>query len=271
MKLLRGIILIFSVLIFSTGCLKIETTLHVNKDGSGTISENVMMSRIFADMMKEFAQAFQDSASTEEFSLFKEEDIVKDADGYGKNVSYLSHDFISDENWEGYAAVYSFTDVSKIILRPDPDSKVDVGVDVDESQVEKDYFSFDFTRGETAELKINRPEIKPDTGLTGADEEEFTEENNDQDGEQFLKMMEGMSIKVSVKVDGEILNTNASYVSGSDITLLQMDFDEMMKDKESFKEFTNKKPKSIEEMKEFLEKFPGMKLETGNPVTIKFN
>lgn len=270
MKLFRGIISIFSVLVLVTGCLQVETTLHVRKDGSGTISEQVMMSKVFVNMMEEFAQSFQDSASSEEFTLFKEDDIVSDAKSYGENVSYVSHELISNESWEGYKAVYSFTDVSKIMLRPDPDSKVDVGVDVDESQMEKDFFSFSFAGGETAELIINRPEFEPDTGMTD-EAEEIAEENNDQAGEQFLKMMEGMSIKVAVEVEGAILNTNAGYVSGSEITLLQMDFEEMMKDKENFKEFSRKKPKSIEEMKEFVEKFPGMKLETGNPVTIKFN
>ena len=53
------------------GCLQVDTTINVNKDGSGTINEKVLLSKTFVDMMKEFAQAFQDSASTEEFSLFK--------------------------------------------------------------------------------------------------------------------------------------------------------------------------------------------------------
>jgi hypothetical protein len=89
-------------------------------------------------------------------------------------------------------------------------------------------------------------------------------------GDEFLKMMEGMSINIAVEVDGSIVNTDASYVENSKITLLQMEFDEMMKNKEDFKEFKDKEPKNIEEMKEFLEKFPGMKLEIEKPVTIKF-
>jgi Cu/Ag efflux pump CusA len=89
-------------------------------------------------------------------------------------------------------------------------------------------------------------------------------------GEEFLKMMEGMKINIAVQVDGKISSTNASYVDGSNITLFQMDFGEMMKDKESFKEFKNKEPKNIEEMKKFLEKFPGMKIEVEKPISVKF-
>jgi hypothetical protein len=83
-------------------------------------------------------------------------------------------------------------------------------------------------------------------------------------------MMEEMSIAVSVDVEGKIVNTNASYVDGSKITLFEMNFAEMMKNKEAFKEFKNKEPKNIDEMKAFLEKFPGMKIQIDRPVKIKF-
>ena len=55
---------------FIAGCLQVETTLKVKKDGSGTINEKVLFSKTFVNMIKEFAQAFQDSTSTEEFTIF---------------------------------------------------------------------------------------------------------------------------------------------------------------------------------------------------------
>ena len=115
------------MLIILSGCIQIETTLFVKKDGSGTINERVVMSKTFVNMLKEFAQSFQDSTSTEEFTLFKDDKIKDDAKNYGADVSYVSHNFISEENWEGYTAVYAFNDVSKIKLTPDPDDKVEVG------------------------------------------------------------------------------------------------------------------------------------------------
>jgi hypothetical protein len=84
-------------------------------------------------------------------------------------------------------------------------------------------------------------------------------------------MMEGMKIDIAVEVEGEIINTNATYVQGSRVTLFQMDFGEMMKNKEGFKEFKKNEPKNIEEMKKYLEKLPGIKIEVEKPVTIEFN
>jgi len=271
MKISRWITIAFATAVLFNGCIQIETTLFINKDGSGTINERVVMSKAFVNMLKEFALSFQDSTSKEEFTLFKDDEIIDDAKNYGADVNYVSHNFISDENWEGYTAIYSFNDVSKIKISPDPDDKVEVGMGDEETGQAKEFYYFSFIQGDIAELIIDRPEIEKDKGESEGIEQDETEEINDEIGDEFLEMMDGMSIKIKVGVDGNIVNTNASYVDGSEVTLFQMDFSEMMKDKDNFKEFTNKEPKNLDEMKEFLEKFPSMKIEIEKPIKIKFN
>jgi hypothetical protein len=222
-------------------------------------------------MIKEFTQSFQDSTAAEDFTLFKDEEIVDDAKNFGADVNYVSHELIDNEKWEGYTAIYSFNDVSKIKLTPDPDDKVEVGMGEEEAGQTKDYYYFSFSEGDISELIIDRPEFEMNENELENGDQDQTNGDNDQLGDEFLEMMEGMSIKVKVGVEGNIVKTNASYVDGSEITLLQMDFSEMMKNKDNFKEFTNKQPGNVEEMKEFLEKFPSMKLEIEKPVTINFN
>ena len=263
-------LVILSVLL--AGCLQVETTVNVNKDGSGTIKEKILFSKTFVNMIKEFAQSFEDSSSAdkEEFSIYKEDEIKADAKDYGENVKYVSHELISNKKWEGYQVIYSFDDISKVKITPDPDSKVAIGDEGSEIPPEEDYYFFRFVKGDISELIIDRPEIELTSEAGEENSTEETEQNDDETGEEFLKMMEGMSINVAIEVEGEILSTNANYLDGSKITLFEMNFGEMMKDKEAFKEFKNKEPKNIEEMKAFLEKFPGMKIETEKPVSIKF-
>lgn len=270
MKIYKWVTIAFAAAVLFNGCIQIETTLFVKKDGSGTIHERVVMSKTFVNMLKDFAQSFQDSTSTDEFALFKEDEIINDAKNYGADVSYISHNFISEDNWEGYTAVYAFNDVSKIKLTPDPDDKIEVGMGEQETAQAKDYYYFSFIKGDIPELIIDRPEIQMDNEGEESEQDE-TQETNDQLGDEFIKMMEGMSMKVKVGIEGDIVSTNATYVDGSEVTLFQMDLSEMMKDKDNFKEFTNKQPKNVEEMKEFLKKFPSMKLEIEKPVKIKFN
>ena len=265
------ILLIFPLLLLLfTGCLQVETTLKVNKDGSGIINEKVLFSKTFVNMMKDFAQAFQDSASTEEFSMFQEEEIIADATDYGENVVYVSHEKIVNENWEGYQAIYSFDDVTKIKISPDPDSKVDMGDGAAENEQEEDYYFFKFIKGDTPQLIIDRPTIDLSEETDEYNDSEDSEQNDEEGEDEFLKLMEGMKIDIAIEVEGEIINTNATYVQGSKVTLFQMDFSEMMKNKEGFEEFKKNEPKNIDEMKKYLEKLPGIKLEVEKPITITF-
>jgi hypothetical protein len=270
MKIVYRIFFLVILPLLFSACLQVDTTINVNKDGSGTINEKVLISKTFVSMVKEFARAFQDSASTDEFVFFKEEEIIADAKDYGEDVKYVSHRSISDDQWEGFQAVYSFTDITKVKVQPDPDSKVGMGDDETPTTANKDFYFFKFKKGNIAELIIDRPGLEFTPDAAEDSESETSEQNDEEMGEEFVKMMEGMKINIAVQVDGKITSTNASYVEGSKITLMQMDFGEMMKNKESFKEFKNKEPKNIEEMKEFLEKFPGMKIEVEKPISVKF-
>jgi hypothetical protein len=252
------------------GCLQVETTLKVNKDGSGNIDEKVLFSKTFVNMLKDFTQAFQDSASTEEFSMFSEEEIIADAKDYGENVVYVSYKKIDNENWEGYQAIFSFDDVTKIKISPDPDSKIDMGDEASENVQEEEYYFFKFVKGNTPQLIIDRPTIELNDETDENNDSDESEQIEDEAGEEFVKMMEGMKIDIAIEVEGEIINTNATYVQGSRVTLFQMDFSEMMKNKEGFEEFKKNEPKNIDEMKKYLEKLPGIKLEVEKPVTINF-
>lgn len=271
MTIIKTMILCSSLLFFLAGCLQVETTINVQKDGSGTINQKIAMSKTFVNMMKEFAQAFQDSTSTEKFNLFKDDEIIADAKDYGEDVKYVSHEFISDDQWEGFQAVYSFNDITKIKIQPDPGSKVGMDEEQEGKTADEEYYFFKFNKGDVSELIIDRPPIELNSkSEENKDTLRASEQNDEEMGEEFLKMMEGMKINIEVQFDGKITSTNASYVDGSKITLMQMDLGEMMKDKESFKEFKDKEPKNIEEMKEFLEKFPGMKIEIEKPISVKF-
>lgn len=273
MKKLKTLITIVLFTFIFSGCLQIATKINVKKDGSGTINEKVLMSKTFINMMKDFAQAFQDSATTEEFAIFKDDEIIADAKDYGDEVIYVSHKFVKDDNWEGYEAVYSFDDITKIKIEPDPDSKVGMSDEGEGSAESTEYYFFKFKKGDVSELIIDRPPVELNEELDESSDEksqDTSEQSDEEMGEEFLKMMEGMKIDITVQVDGKISETNASYVNGSTVTLFQMDLSEMMKNKEAFKEFKNREPKNIEEMKEFLEKFPGMKIEVEKPVSVEF-
>ena len=74
-KVLLSFVIVI-VLLFLSGCIEIQTKVSVNKDGSGTVEEMVLMSNEMIKMMNEFMSGFaSDTAKPEEFKLYKEEDL----------------------------------------------------------------------------------------------------------------------------------------------------------------------------------------------------
>ncbi len=266
MKLIKLTILLFIPVILFSGCLKVNSNVIINKDGSGTLEEQVLMSDMVIAMMNEFMSSFQDSTNApEEFKLFKENELKTKASEYGEGVKYVSGEEIKIDGWQGYKAIYSFEDLNKIKMETDPNTKVENPQDDGE---ETEYFSFKFIPGDIAELIIDRSDLSSEKEY-----EEITVETGKENQElddNMVKMMDGMTMTISLEFNGEIVETNASYVDGSKVTMLDIDFSEILKDKESLELFKKNPPDNFDEMKAIVENIPGMKVEFQKPVIVKF-
>ncbi len=266
MKTLKILFLVLLPVILFSGCLKVNTKININKDGSGTIEEQVLMSDAVVLMMNEFMSSFQDSTNTpEEFKLFKEDELKDKAAEYGTGVKYVSGEEVNIKGWQGYNAVYSFEDLNKIKMETDPNRKVEMGIN--ESTEKNEYFNFKFIPGDVSELIIDRPELE-----TGGEEETYKESESDEEGldDNLIKMMDGMSVTISLVINGDIVETNATFVDGSKVTLLDIDFGKLLKNKNSLELLEKNPPKNLDEMKEIIKNVPGIKLELQKPVSIKF-
>ncbi len=266
MKLFKTIFLLIIAVTFITGCIKVETKVKINKDGSGRIFETVIMSKIFAEMISQFAGSFGDSTDTEKFQLFDEKDFIESAKDFGSGVQFTGGESVSEDGWEGFKAEYSFDDLNKIRLEPAPNNIVSIGMEDQQVEENKEYFYFKFIKGDIPEVIISRPEIEKDFNR----EKTEAEDNSDEVNDEFFKLMEGMRVDVSLEFEGEIVESNATHVEGSTVTLLSMDIGKIVKNKETLEILKNSQPEEIEDMEVYVEKIPGMKLELKKHVTVKF-
>ena len=263
--------IIFSL--FLTGCLQVSTTVNLNKDGSGTIEEIFVMKTEVINMMKEFAMAF-DSAKTEEFNMFNEKELIDKAINYGEGVEYVSGEKITMDNYEGFKAIYSFKDINKLKLNPSPEDKIPYGAELGEVEEEKsaeDLLKFNFKKGNPSSLVINFPkpllEDKPETEETTEFEDSTM---NEQAEQKMIEMFDGMKMALYFNFKDGIDETDASFVDSSKVTLMEIDFSEIIKNKEVFKKFQGAKPETMEEFKEVVGDVEGIKIEFKEQVTIKF-
>lgn len=259
--------------LFLSGCLQVSTTVNLNKDGSGTIEELFVMKSEVINLMKEFAAAF-DSAKTEEFNMFNETELKAKESNYGEGVKYVSGEKVNFKGFEGFKATYSFKDINKIKINPSPEDKIPYNAELGEVEEEKpvdDLLRFNFTKGNPSTLVINFPqpdmEEKPKT-------EETTELQdttfNEQAEQKMIEMFDGMKMDLVFNFNDDIDETDASFVEGSKVTLMKIDFSELIKNKEVFNKFKTAKPETMEDFKEVVGDMEGIKIEFKKQVTIKF-
>jgi len=267
MKKISKLLFVLLFSLFLTSCIQVETKVNVNKDGSGTVEETVLMSNEMVQMLNEFMSGFaSDTVETEEFKLYNEEDLKNREAKLGEGVMLVSGSEYKTEDKQGYKVVYSFTDLSKLKIDQSPDSRIpeDAGVEAQE----KSYVTFSFNKGDISELKINIPEPEKDDT-----EEEFESEEdslNDGDISEMKFFLKDLSFSLIVDINGEIVETNADYIQNSQITLFNLNFGELLDNQQKLEELKKINPNNLKELKELMKDIPGIKIETNDPVVIKF-
>ena len=258
--IIRRCSLLLLVAIGTTACLRSTTTIDLKADGSGTIVQETAMSAQALGMLQGLAGASQKTEKPQQ--LFGEEQARQAGKTMG--VTFVSGETIKTGDLEGYRARYSFDDISKVTV------KMDQGTDslAPGSETKKPPFGFAFTRGAaTSVLTIQMPDQTP--GAAGA--LPMPGGGSDADKAQAAQalammkmMMRGLFVDVALTVNGRIIKSNAPYVDGSRVTLLQLDFDKLLADDAALL-----KLQSARDIKS-LAAVPGLKVVTEPTVSIEF-
>ena len=258
---MRKTLLLLAAVICS-GCLRSTTLITVKPDGSGTILQETGLSQQALAMIKSMAAAGGDAKMPAD--VFGESQAKQAADMMG--VTFVSGEPIKTADLEGYRARFSFTDIRKVQMKMNQNAPAGLsgaGATSGESP-----FQFGFERkGAASQLTINVPELKPGQGPMGAMPKMGADTNpaQTQQAIAMMKMMlQNLYVDVSVDVDGRIVNTNASNVQGSRITLLQLDFNKMLADESALL-----KLQGANDLKA-LSGVPGIKIMTTPKVTVEF-
>jgi len=276
MKYLYKLLVLSAFGIFLSGCIEMHTVITVNKDGSGLIEENIFIGKEIIKMFKEFAAAFADSTQPQqEFNLFEEEKIKAKTSDYGEGIEFVSMENIVTDEREGYKAIYKFKDLNKVKVNQDPSDEMPMAEPKEGSEKTNEYVFFKFITGnpnrivfklpdETKKEEENTKQIKTDdTTATNV-------EADSSDLESMVKFMKDMKAKFEIRVDGKITNTNATHVDGNTITIFDIDFAQLLSDKDKLEEFKKFNPNSFEEVKKLVSGIPGIKVELNKEVYIEF-
>jgi hypothetical protein len=248
MKALKLVVLLVISLALM-GCFESLILLRVNKDGSGTIEETVVISDAFMELMKSFSGQEAEEQEEEE-DLVDEEQLADKASSMGEDVRLVSAEAVKTDRGAGYKAIYSFPDINTVRINQNPGENVTApSMGGEQEQPVEEWLRFKFTRGGTATLEILYPQEMM---------------------EMMRQLYQDMHIGIAVEVDGRITETNASYVDGSTVTLMDVDFAKILEDEQKFKDLLSANPNTIEEMKKIIQDNPGIKVEIEENIRIRF-
>jgi hypothetical protein len=254
------------------GCIDSATKIVVKTDGSGTVEKTIVVSTNLVKFLESMGMG-GDAKSIEE-GMLSEKSLKAEASQMGSGVTFVSSQKITTSKGNGYKAVYSFKDITTIRLDQNPAGDVTLpsagGAAGSGQASNPEIYTFRFSKGSPATLTIVAPKIQPSAPAAKSTQTQ----TNAQEAEQMLAAMRplyaDLRMAVTVEVQGKIAETNATYVDGSTVTIMDLDFGKILADDAVFKKLASTQAQSVRDVQDLVKAFPGVKLDTQESITVKF-
>jgi hypothetical protein len=264
------------LLLSLAGCIESRVHVRVHSDGSGTVEESFLLSSGMLQMMAAIGGPPENGG---DIDLIDRDKLEKKAAHMGGGAKLDTVEKIAENDKQGYRAIYSFADINSLSINQNPDENMPEpsAQDTDKEAPTREYITFQLKKNAktgTSILTIINPKEEPDesnkvkqnpeTGSTS--EAEMSPEMT----QMFKQMFKDMRIIVDVSVDGKIVQSDASFVDNSTVTLIDMDFNKIIENEDIFKTLTASDPQSLEETKKLIQSIRGIKAELQDRVTVEF-
>ena len=254
-----------------TACLDSTTLVKLKPDGSGTVEQTTLMNTAALKGLMGGAGG-QTNAP-----MMNKADLERTAKSMGEGVRLVSSEPIkADGGFEGVKAIFAFDDINKIQVSQGPSMSGGTSTARSSEPTTDDPVRFKLTRsGGTSTLTINfidRPGAgKSDTSTPKPAPGDMPDLSNPMIMNMMKTMFQGFKVNVGLEVVGSIVKTNAEYVAGPRLTLLELDVAALLADEAKFKALQGKlgPDASLSELKPYLKDIKGIKVD-GPSITLEF-
>lgn len=254
---MRAALLPIVASVVCSGCLSSITLVKVSADGSGTIELTTTVRKAglaqFDDMLP--SEAPKERPRLE--AWFPEERARRVAASLGTRVSFVSSRAIESAELLGRHTTYSFADVRQLSLDILP--LLPLGT-VDGSNMllvgEAD-FTFDLRDGPEGRVLVAR---FPDAQIEYADADGAARSAatvDPREAAMLRKLLAGSRVEIAIEPELSILQTNTTHRSGQRVTLLGIDAERLLLDKDA-PDRLRLRPASIDELRHELHDAPGV-------------
>jgi hypothetical protein len=251
---------------FLSGCINSTSLVKVKPDGSGIIEQTLLVNT--AAVKGLMAGMGGKGEIKESGGVLNEAEFKRSAERMG--VRPVSLTPMKEGGFEGAKAVYAFDDITKVRVDQDPPMGSASGATVKPTSTTTPIkFAFAKQGGNSVlTVMVDEKTAAPGTKSSSP----TTPDKIDPAMMQMIKnMFQGFKVLIDIEVDGKIVKTNADYVNGPKVTLLELDMQQLFENEAALAALQSKvgPGATIAEVRPYLKDVKGVKI--NNPtVTIEF-
>lgn len=245
-------------------CLENETTISLNKDGSGTVTEKTLFGAQMVAMFEQMAGFGGPEAGNESpLAKLQDEEAHKiRAEEMGEGVTFEKMEKLEENGKKGVRVTYKFKDINKLKAAPG-NSMEGMSDDVaEEDKSEPVKFTY-----EDGKLTFKMPQ--PEQEEESKDADPAADAEMEGMAAMAKQMMGDMKMSMKLVVPSGIVETNATFHEGDTITLMEMNMAKVMEKDENFNKFmklsnNSDQTKTLNALKDI----EGVKVEAKPEVTV---
>lgn len=245
------------------GCFQLSSMLTVKGDGSGTIRQHVLFTSAALAHLRGFGAL--GGGSGQDFDPISEQEARGAAAALGPGVTYVSSTSISTSEGQGRDITYAFADISQLRLTDRP--PVPGGASARAPGLLNDQISFTFTRRPSGNALVRIGIPRPSIPTLGTPTRSGSRQPTPDQMTMFKQMLAGARVSLVVEPFGELVRTNSPYVDGRRVTLIDVDFDQLL-DTSVISRL--QAAQTAEEVKAMVTALRGVKVNLEPEVTIEF-
>lgn len=262
------------------GCFQHETTIHLQKDGSGTIVEESRLGAQMLAMFDQMAAGFGGGAGGAAApadplkQMFSEDKAKQRATQLGEGVTFEKSEAITDKGAKGARVTFRFKDINQLKLSTGDGMKsmspaaAMPGMPQPAEVKEAPPIRFTYSGGKLT-VRMPEPE-KPAKDAMPAAETPGKPDMESPEAQAMVKQMFGdMKMSMKLVIEPGIASTNATHRSGNTITLMEMDMGKLLEKPDTFKKIAEVDQNNPAAAMEAIKGIEGVKFEVKPEITVK--
>lgn len=241
------------------------STVRVNADGTGTIVQRVVFTRAAVEQLKQLGAMGRGGAKP--FDPVSEDEARAQAAKLGSGVTYVSSTPIDDDSGQGRETIYAFTNVGDLRINRQPQVP-GAHVETDSLKALNQTVTFGLNRltdgNALLTITIPQPDLDGRTLGLGAG---GAKEPSPEQLAMARRLFAGAKVNIGVEPAGTLVRSSSPYVSGNRVTLLDVDFDQLINGPvlERMRGVT-----TVDELRSALKDVPGLTVSLDPQITIEF-